>query len=157
MKSLVLFTFFLSFIFCTASCSFFKKNQDEDEAKPAPLPMKKLVGRIASIPPGQKFVLIQSYGKWERKAGEILTTQGEDKRAANLLATGEALGQYAAADIQSGQVEVGDAVFSQPPAPTPPASEPATPSPASPDPKTAPAPVSDDPSESPLIPTDDPE
>jgi len=153
MKSLALLTLSLSLIFTTTSCSFFKKKEETEEAKPVPPPMKKLVGRIASIPPGQKFVLIQSYGKWEGKAGEILTTQGQDKRAANLLATGEALGQYAAADVQSGQVEVGDAVFSQPPAPpepVAPAPQPATPTP-------TPKPVSADPSESPLIPTDDSE
>lgn len=73
----------------------------------------KLVGRIASISPDKKFVLIQSYGKWEQEAGAILTTRGPDERTANLLATGEKLGEFAAADIQAGTLEAGDAVYSR--------------------------------------------
>ena len=73
----------------------------------------RLVGRIASIPANKKFVLIQSYEKWNIAAGTILTTRGPDDRNANLLATGESLGQFAAADLQSGQLEVGDAVYSR--------------------------------------------
>ncbi|MCX6845175.1 MAG: hypothetical protein NTU84_01170 [Verrucomicrobia bacterium] len=69
-------------------------------------------------------MLIQSFGKWTAEPGTILTTRGADQRSANLLVTGEALGQFAAADLQSGQVELGDAVYSQhipkPPAPTEP-------------------------------------
>lgn len=85
----------------------------------------QLVGRIASIPADKRFVLIQSYGKWDVAAGTILTTRGPDDRTANLLATGEALGEFAAADLQSGLLEVGDAVyFRHAPKPvTPPPSE----------------------------------
>lgn len=79
-----------------------KKNATEDP---------KLVGRVASIPTDKRFVLIQSYGKWEIAAGTILTTRGPEDRTANLLATGEVLGEFAAADIQSGILEVGDAVY----------------------------------------------
>lgn len=57
------------------------------------------------------FVLIQSFGSWNVDTGSILTTQGPDGRAANLLVTGEKLGQYAAADIQSGSLEIGDGVY----------------------------------------------
>jgi hypothetical protein len=71
----------------------------------------KLVGKIVSIPADKRFVLIQSYGKWTVEAGTILTTRGQDDRAANLLATGEVLGDFAAADLQSGLVEAGDAVY----------------------------------------------
>ena len=86
----------------------------------------KLVGRIASIPADKRFVLIQSYGNWKIDPGTILTTRGPEDRTANLLATGESLGQFAAADLQSGLVEVGDAVYSRHvPKPVPPASEPA--------------------------------
>lgn len=95
------------------ACSLFKTgNKDAPEAKPkseAP----RLVGRIASIPPDKRFVLIQSYGSWNVESGTILTTRGTEKRTANLLATGESLGQFAAADLQSGLVEVGDAVYSR--------------------------------------------
>lgn len=83
----------------------------------------KLVGKIASIPADRRFVLIQSYGKWEMVAGAILTTRGPDERTANLRVTGETLGEFAAADLQSGTLEKGDAVYSQaitpPPIPSP--------------------------------------
>ena len=73
----------------------------------------KLVGRIANLPADKRFVLIQSYGKWAMEAGAILTTRGPDDRAANLRVTGEKLGEFAAADLQSGTLEKGDAVYSQ--------------------------------------------
>ena len=73
----------------------------------------KLVGRIASIPADKRFVLIQSYGKWTIESGQILTTRGPNERSANLRTTGETLGEFTAADLQSGAVEVGDAVYFQ--------------------------------------------
>lgn len=82
-----------------------KKEKKEETAKP------RLVGRIASMPADRKFVLIQAYGTWDVPTGSILTTHGPDGRAANLLATGEKLGQYAAADVKSGTLEVGDGVY----------------------------------------------
>lgn len=82
-----------------------KQKKEEKITKP------RLVGRIASIPADRKFVLIQSYGTWNVTTGSILTTHGPDGRAANLLATGEQLGQYAAADVKSGTLEVGDGVY----------------------------------------------
>jgi hypothetical protein len=77
----------------------------DTESKP------RLVGRVASIPADREFVLIQSYGKWTVETGSILTSQGPDGRAANLVATGEKLGQYAAADIRTGTLEIGDGVY----------------------------------------------
>lgn len=77
----------------------------EDESRP------RLVGRVASIPADRKFVLIQSYGHWTVETGSILTTQGPEGRAANLIATGEKLGQYAAADVRTGTLEIGDGVY----------------------------------------------
>ena len=105
------------------SCATTKSAKPEEKPKKTEVTAPRLVGRIASIPAGQKFVLIQSYGKWEVPASSILTTSGSDERVANLLATGENLGQYAAADIQSGSVEVGDAVYFRPPVKTPEAAE----------------------------------
>ncbi len=71
----------------------------------------RLVGRVASIPANREFVLIQAYGTWNVETGSILTTYGTEGRAANLLATGEKLGQYAAADIRTGTLEIGDGVY----------------------------------------------
>ena len=116
-----------AFIFGLACLVLVSCATKEPEEKPKAEP-PRLVGRIASIPPDKRFVLIQSFGKWTAEPGTILTTRGADQRSANLLVTGEALGQFAAADLQSGQVELGDAVYSQhipkPPAPTEPAVEP---------------------------------
>lgn len=104
---------FSAFAFTLPACSLFKSGkQDSAEKKPVP-EGPELIGRIALIPTGKRFVLIQSYGSWNIEAGTILTTRGLDDRTANLLVTGEKLGQFAAADIQSGTVEIGDAVYSQ--------------------------------------------
>jgi hypothetical protein len=92
-----------------SSCSWL-----EDDPPPANPNAPRLVGRIASIPPGRRFVLIESYGTWKVPAGSILSVHGPDGRSANLLATGESLRHHAAADIQSGTLEVGDGVYLQP-------------------------------------------
>jgi hypothetical protein len=93
------------------SCSWLgmKKKKPPEEASLAP----KLVGRIASIPADKQFALIQSYEKWDIEIGTILTTRSSEERSANLRVTGESMGQFAAADIQSGTVEIGDAVYSR--------------------------------------------
>jgi hypothetical protein len=99
------------------SCLIISSCASTQTAKPEPAKTveegPKLVGRVASIPADRRFVLIQSYGKWTIESGRILTTCGPDDRAANLRTTGETLGEFAAADLQSGTVEVGDAVYSQ--------------------------------------------
>jgi hypothetical protein len=90
------------------------KDKESDKEKPKPVAAgPQLVGRIASIPADRRFVLIQSYGKWTIESGRILTTRGPEARTANLRTTGETLGEFAAADLQSGLVEVGDAVYFQ--------------------------------------------
>lgn len=91
---------------CLAGCA----ADPEPEQKPEP---PRLVGRIASIVPAHRFVLIQSYGRWTLESGTILTTRGDDERTANLRVTGEQQGQFAAADIQSGGVRRGDAVYTR--------------------------------------------
>lgn len=95
-------------------CVFLPACAEKPEEKPqekAQAEKPRLLGRVASIPADRKFVLIQSYGSWKVETGSILTTQGPDGRAANLRVTGEKLGQYAAADIQSGTLEIGDGVY----------------------------------------------
>lgn len=96
-----------------ASCSLFKTQKTDSSGEKTAGEAPQLVGRIASIPADRKFVLIQSYGSWKVEAGTILTTRGPDDRSANLLVTGESLGQFAAADLQAGSVETGDAVYSR--------------------------------------------
>ena len=111
------FSILLAIVGClvVSSCASTAKNKP---AKPAAATTKpsegpQLIGRIASIPTDKRFVLIQRYNPWTVESGKILTTRGPEDRTANLLATGETLGEFAAADLQSGRVEVGDAVYSQ--------------------------------------------
>ncbi|MEO7101006.1 MAG: hypothetical protein ABI162_16740 [Luteolibacter sp.] len=116
MKSIPAILLIASIPFCPCCADLKPKKADakkEETPKAKPPEAPKLVGKIASIPADKRFVLIQSYGKWEVDTGSILTTRGTDDRSANLLATGESLGEFAAADIQSGKVEVGDAVYSR--------------------------------------------
>lgn len=90
-----------------------EKAKEEEKKLAKVLSAPRLVGRIASMPADRRFVLIQSYGKWTVVSGSILTTRGPNDRTANLLATGESLGEFAAADVQSGTVELGDGVYSR--------------------------------------------
>ena len=101
------------FALALSACSYFTK-----EPPPAPAATEKkedrqpnLVGRIASVSPDRSFVLIQSYVQWKVPTGAILASTGAAGRAANLRVTGEKLNQFAAADIQSGSLEVGDGVY----------------------------------------------
>ncbi len=104
LRSTVL-TFCIFLAACAVKPEEVPKEKADAESKP------RLVGRVASIPADLTFVLIQSYGTWNVQTGSVLTTQGPESRAANLLATGEKLGQYAAADIRTGTLEVGDGVY----------------------------------------------
>ncbi len=106
------------------TCGLFSKKSEKpkpDADKPT-VEGPKLIGVIASVPADKRFVLIRGYGKWEATTGEILTTRGPEGRGANLRTTGENMGEFAAADIQSGTLELGDAVYS-PPVPKAPVSE----------------------------------
>ena len=95
-----------------------EKPVEEDlkikEDEKTPVAERRLVGRVASIPAERDFVLIQSYGTWRVASGSVVTTVGPEGRAANLRVTGEKLGQFAAADIQSGTLKVGDGVYTTP-------------------------------------------
>jgi len=101
-------------ILALGACAAFKRDIPDDDHEKSKVPEgPELVGRVASIAADRRFVLIQSYGTWKQETDAILTTRGAEERTANLLVTGEALGQFAAADIQSGTVEIGDAVYSR--------------------------------------------
>lgn len=94
------------------NCGWLKRESRpvvEETEKPAK--KAELIGRISSISPDGAFVLIQRYQSFTAAIGSVLTTRGENDRSANLLFTGESLGSYAAADLQSGMPHVGDAVF----------------------------------------------
>jgi hypothetical protein len=75
----------------------------------------KLVARVASVNVVANYVLIQRFGRLVIPEDSILYTLGsnarEDNNAASIKVTGERLGQFLAADITSGTLVVGDAVY----------------------------------------------
>lgn len=89
--------------------------KDENGA-PAPVSegTPRLVGRVASIPAGADFLLIEAYGPWRVPEGGLLLAVGSEGRTANLVATGEELGRHVAADVRSGEAKVGDSVYYRP-------------------------------------------
>jgi hypothetical protein len=94
-----------------SSCSLFG---GKEEIPPDSATKPRIVGRIALVPAGENFVLIESYGPWRVPEGGVLAGIGTDGRTANLVVTGEQLGQHAAADVRSGVAKVGDAVYYRP-------------------------------------------
>jgi hypothetical protein len=99
---------------CLAGCAGTDGDREEKPEKKAKV---VLVGRVASMPAGRGFVLIQSYGSWAVPAGSPVFSCGdceEGGRLANLLPSGERMGQFVAADVRSGTVEIGDAVYFRP-------------------------------------------
>lgn len=71
---------------------------------------RRLAGRIEKVDLASGFVLIRRYGSWHVADGEVVESRG-DKRTANLLPTGEHLGEHVAADIRSGEAREGDVVY----------------------------------------------
>lgn len=75
----------------------------------------KMVGRVASVNVEAKYVLIQRFGRLDIPDDSILYTLGSsaggEENVAGIKVTGERLGQFLAADIISGELKVGDAVY----------------------------------------------
>ena len=92
-----------------------KEPKKEEEVKKQPkTETTKLVARVQSRPGGKDFVLLEAYGKWTYADGVNLYSYGEGGRTAALVTSGEKLGQFVAADLKSGTVEIGDAVYHRP-------------------------------------------
>lgn len=101
----------------TAACA--EKEKSEEPKPKAEAETIRLVARVQSRPGGKDFVLLEAYGKWTLAEGTKVYAYGNEGRTATLEVTGEKLGQFAAADIISGQVEIGDAVYHRSKAPAP--------------------------------------
>ncbi len=71
----------------------------------------RAIARVQSRPGQKDFVLLEAFGKWTLEPGSTLYVYGPEGRTATLVTSGEKLGQYVAADISAGQVELGDAVY----------------------------------------------
>lgn len=93
------------------SCSLF---EEEKKVPPVDTTRPRLVGRVASIPAGADFVLIEAYGPWKVPDGGLLSGIGTEGRTSNLAVTGEKSGQFLAADIRSGVAKIGDSVYYRP-------------------------------------------
>ena len=85
-------------------------SSPEAAAAEKPVQNLRLAGRVQGVNSSSKFVLIRRYGGWHVGEDEIVESRGEG-RTANLKPSGERLGEHIAADVRSGEVEVGDAVY----------------------------------------------
>jgi hypothetical protein len=88
-------------------------GEDEEPEAPATT-APRLVGRIASVHRSEGFALVENLGNLKLEQGLLLSTRGEERRTATLVVSGERLERFAAADIKSGDVSVGDAVYARP-------------------------------------------
>jgi hypothetical protein len=91
---------------CLPGCG----SSPEPVKKVKPVSSERLAGRVQNVNEVSGFVLIRRYGGWHVDEGELVESRGVG-RTANLMPTGEKLGEHVAADIRSGKVEVGDAVY----------------------------------------------
>ncbi len=92
-----------------SGCATDKKPENKEK----PIEPPNLVGRVMSKPSKKNFVLIEYYGVWKYEDGTELRSSAEG-RSACLIVSGEKLGPYLAADVESGTLEVGDAVYYSP-------------------------------------------
>ncbi len=104
MKAIPLLTLVL--LTLLPSCGLLKKKPGSVRINPN----IHLAGRVQRVDEAAKFVLIRRYGPWRVGEGDVVESRGEG-RAANLLPTGERLGEHVAADIVSGTVGPGDGVY----------------------------------------------
>ncbi len=109
----VLPVFALALAALSTGCAWSGEEEEEPE-KEASASSARLIGRVASIHEGPGFVLIEGYGRQAPGEGLLLSSVGEDGRTASLMASGERMGRFAAADLKSGEVRVGDLVFGRP-------------------------------------------
>ena len=89
-----------------SGCGWFKKKPKPNEQNSN----LRLSGRVYKVDEKSRYVLIRRYGPWHVGEGDVVDSRGEG-RTASLLPTGERLGEHVAADIRSGTVEIGDAVY----------------------------------------------
>ena len=97
------------FAFFAASCAFKSKDKKPEEMEEKEI--LELIARVQSRPGNKDFVLLEAFGKWTLDDGVNLHVYGENGRTATLVTSGEKLGQFVAADVKSGKVELGDSVY----------------------------------------------
>lgn len=92
----------ISFFVC--SCSFLDRNPSSEEV----VNQRELIGSVSSVRDG--FVLLRLTSGMSPAAGSVLISQGAG-RTGSLKLSGERDGPFYAADIKSGEVKAGDAVY----------------------------------------------
>jgi len=105
--ALRLFCFIILGFFLLPSCGLLKKKPKEVSRKKSNI---RLSGRVQQVNQEGQFVLIRRYGLWKVGESHVVESRG-DGRTASLKPTGEKLGEHVVADINSGDVKVGDAVY----------------------------------------------
>ncbi len=109
MAKALFFILFLSWAFSACGVTGKKSRAIKADAVPKSYG-KRLAGRVDQVVGEADYVLIRKYGKWAVLDGEVVISEGLG-RSANLLPTGEKLGEHVAADIRAGDVQIGDAVY----------------------------------------------
>jgi len=102
-------------LLCVCFLSACAGSRPEVEEKVEESQRDRMVARVASVNLAANYVLIQRFGRLVIPEGSILYTLGSnarvDNNAASIKVTGERLGQFLAADIVSGELVVGNAVY----------------------------------------------
>ena len=115
MKQVLLSLVAVTWAVCCCSCAENVPLEEVKEKKEIEPQRDKMVARVASVNKAANYVLIQRFGRLVVPENAILYTLGihsvEDNSAASIKVTGERLGQFLAADILSGELAVGDAVY----------------------------------------------
>ncbi|MGJ8657302.1 MAG: hypothetical protein ACSHX6_12710 [Akkermansiaceae bacterium] len=95
-----------------SSCAGNKLVEVEEQEEIQP---DRMVARVSSVNEAAEYVLIQRFGRLVIPEDSILYTldssMGGSNTTASIKLTGEKLGQFLAADIISGELIVGDAVY----------------------------------------------
>ena len=105
---------YLPLILVLGLCSCSTSEEDPEDKKEAEekekVVHKQIIGRIASVSATGGFVLIQKYSIGKMPVNAIIQSSGADGRNASLRPSGERVQNFFAADLVSGEVEIGDAV-----------------------------------------------
>lgn len=105
-KFAILKTLVFTIATCATSCG------------PTPVPVPEtvpnpVIGRIASVSPASKIVLIEKYGTGRLPEGNLFSSVSPDGSTASFQPTGEKIRNFHAADLLSGSPAPGDLVLTR--------------------------------------------
>jgi len=96
------------------SCATKTEPEQPEEEEKDKIPPSQVVGRISSVSPHGKFVLIQKFGAGKLPTTGIYQTIGEEGNYGSIRPSGERVRDFYAADITAGEIKSGDAVIFRP-------------------------------------------